>query len=105
MNKYFLLLLAYDCYIYIIQNNSILDINIKKHGRKCNAKLLNQFLVGLKNNINMLNLEEVKIINKISSSKNIQLFLNLFSILELFAPGVAESIMTFYLMQLGTRYE
>ena len=44
--------------------------------------ILNQFLVGLKNNINMLNLEEVKIINKISSSLHINnYFLNLFSIL------------------------
>lgn len=105
LNKYFLLLLAYDCYIYIIQNNSILDINIKKNiAENVMQNFLNQFLLGLKNNINLLNLEEVKIINKISTCKNINdYFLNLFSILELFAPGVAENYNDFLFYATGNK--
>ena len=65
---------------------------------------LNQFLVGLKNNINLLNLEEVKIINKISTCKNINdYFLNLFNILELFALGVAENYNDFLFNATGNK--
>lgn len=105
LDKYFLLLLAYDCYIYILQKNSILDINTKKDlAEKVMYNFLNEFLIGLKNSINSLNIEEVKIINEISSCNNINdYFLNLFKILDLFAPGVAEKYNDFLFHATGNK--